>query len=639
MKKWICSILILFFSYTINAQHVVPEFGRLTMDEMLLKECEFDKGAAAMVLFNVQETRVLDNKMVSERRVRIKIFNKEGYKHASILIPYVSKNRSTKITDLEAWTHNLDAAGNIVSTRISKNDVFRKSQEGVTSIRFAFPDVQPGTVIEYRYEKTEKNIYRFEPWFFQDDIPTKISLLKLSLPLVNNITHRIVSNLNIETDIKSDVLKDPPQQIMSFLATDVPGFRVEPFMSSIKDNLHRVDFSYAPRIGWFSISGNATGWQLINQSLYRHSPMGLNATKHINGTLPITDSINKLETDTAKINAVYNVVKKHVHWNSERSFFAEDIHDAWENRSGNSAEVNIIILNLLKKAGIRAYPMLVSTRDHGKVDMGFANLGQFNSINILAFDSSGHYYVLDGTIPHQSYQVPPMNVINSKGFVIDSAKGLWVNIEDSRPLLKTSVSAFATLDKEGKVQGDAAVTYFDLARINQINEKNEEDDESNYIEKDFSGFKVDSLKEENLEDETQPLINRFKFSLSLNKTDNFIFLDPFLLSSLQKNPFKDSMRVSDLHFGANMKMTYNLSVDLPEGVKVVDLPKSTGIRMADTSITYTRRVELRGNLLMIQSVLELRRCTFDKEEYPFVKQVFDKLYALNSEQVMLKIED
>lgn len=630
-------VIPLFFAlvYNVKAQDVVPDFGKVSMEEMQMKECSFDKNAAAMVLLDVQETKVTENKMISERRIRIKIFNKEGYKHASILIPFVSKKRASKITDLSAYTYNLDSAGKIISTKISKNDIFRKSEEGITSIRFAFPDVKPGTVIEYRFEKTEKNIFHFEPWYFQSSIPTKVSYIKMSLPLGYNITQRVVSNLNIVTDSKTDRKNYPPLKVMSFLATEIPAFRIEPFMSSLKDNLQRIDFSYAPSFGWFNITGNESGWQLINLALYRHSPLGIESKGRIIGTIPVIDSISKLRSDTAKINAVYNYVKHRVHWNEERSFYAEDVQGAWNSMSGNSAEINVIILNILRKVGVRSFPIMVSTRDHGKVDRSFANLGQFNNVDVLAFDTLGQYYVLDGTLK-QSYRVPPLNIINSLGFVVDSAKGLWVNIEDTRPLLKTVVSAFATINEQGEIEGNASVTYFDLARIDKLNEKKEDEDEDNYIQKDFSGFKIDSLKEENLEDDSQPLINRFKFRLHLNQTDKFLFLDPFLLSSMQKNPFKDSIRISDLHFGANMKMIYNLSLNLPEGMMVEELPKSSGIRMADTSIAYTRRLELRGNLLMVQSSLEFKRCTFDKEEYPFVKQVFDKIYALNAEQVVLK---
>ena len=66
-----------------------------------------------------------------------------------------------------------------------------------------------------------------------------------------------------------------------------------------------------------------------------------------------------------------------------QTFYAGDIADAWNERSGNSADINLIILNLLRKAGIPCSPILVSTRNNGQVDEKFLSLSQFNGIDVL----------------------------------------------------------------------------------------------------------------------------------------------------------------------------------------------------------------------------------------------------------------
>lgn len=627
--------LLIFFSYGVNAQEIVADFGDVSIEEMMLKECSFDKSASAMILLDVQETRVTENKITSERRIRIKIFNIEGYKYASIIIPYISRKRASRITDISGFAYNLDAAGKIVSSEIDKDDIYKqKSNENVTSIRFAFPNVKPGTVIEYKFEKIEKDIFRFDPWFFQSSIPTQLSILKIVLPPKYDLRHRIISGIPVIIDQQDKTKNRQPAGQVSYMLRNVPGFRAEPFMSSVKDNLYRIDFSIVPPYGPFMMAGGEAGWHTINFLLNR-SPLNKISKEHINGTLPIIDSVNAFTSDTAKINAIFNIVKDRIYWDGQRTFYTDEIQEAWDNKMGNSAEINIIILNLLRRVGIKAFPMMVSTKNNGKVDIDFATLGQFNTVNVLAFDSIGNYYVLDGILKHQSYKVPPINIVNSMGFIVDSLKGLWVNLKDQRPLLRTATTAFANLQNNGELNGEASVAYFDLARAEKLNEKKDEV-ENNFVQKDFAGFKMDSVIVENSSDNSAPLINRYKFNLSANKTDKFIFLDPFLLSSLQKNPFKDSVRNSSIDFGANTKMTYHLTVNIPEGLKVVELPRNTGIRMADTSISFSRLFEVRGNLLMIQSTLEFKRSQFDKEEYPALKQVFDKIYALSAEQVVLK---
>ena len=74
------------------AQDSIPEFGKITMEEMQMKECAFDKGADAMNLLNYESAEINTdfnaNYVTIERRVRIKILRQTGVKHATIEIPY-----------------------------------------------------------------------------------------------------------------------------------------------------------------------------------------------------------------------------------------------------------------------------------------------------------------------------------------------------------------------------------------------------------------------------------------------------------------------------------------------------------------------------------------------------------------------
>src|SRR5262245_33928278 len=104
MKRVFSLTLILAILSTAAAQKKVPDFGKIDTADLHLKSCSFEPSANAMTLFDVQEVEFVVNdystRLRTERRVRIKIFNEKGYKHASIRIPYFSKKRSTKIKEL-----------------------------------------------------------------------------------------------------------------------------------------------------------------------------------------------------------------------------------------------------------------------------------------------------------------------------------------------------------------------------------------------------------------------------------------------------------------------------------------------------------------------------------------------------------
>src|SRR5678816_2360212 len=113
MKKILCLLQAALLYYVAFSQKTVPEFGKIDVAELKMKSCSFEPGASALNLFDVQEVEFKTNdyvsRLVTERRVRIKIFNESGYKYAAIKIPYFSKKGVTKIKDLSGIVYNLDS--------------------------------------------------------------------------------------------------------------------------------------------------------------------------------------------------------------------------------------------------------------------------------------------------------------------------------------------------------------------------------------------------------------------------------------------------------------------------------------------------------------------------------------------------
>lgn len=149
--------LILFFSNKASAQGKIPEFGKIDIAELNLKECAFEKTAGALILAKTARIEFEINGFTNvpiltiEYAVRIKIFNKRGYPAASIKIPYVSNSRSTKIKDVEGYIYSLDPNGKIVKEKVEKKEIFNersKDKKSLNYLAFTFPDLKDGSVIE-----------------------------------------------------------------------------------------------------------------------------------------------------------------------------------------------------------------------------------------------------------------------------------------------------------------------------------------------------------------------------------------------------------------------------------------------------------------------------------------------------------
>lgn len=650
-KKFILISLISFLVQHCIAQEIVkaPEFGKIKMSELQLKECSFEPGASAMILSKFESVELIvsaygDLKLITETTCRIKIFDKSGYKNANIIIPYMGKNRTSKITDVEGSTYNLDG-GKIMVSDINKKEIFRdKSAEknGLNTVRFTFPDVRPGSVIEYRFTRIEKKSFFITPWFFQSDIPTLFSACKITTPSLTHLDTKIIASIPVEEGSHEGKNNSSYWNRIqkSFAMRNIPSFKIEPFMSSLKDNLQRAEFALIPQIGLFSLFKGDVKWRLINSFFVSAPFFGQQFDKPIPGTENFIDSLKHIDSVPDKINAVYQYVKRNVGWDNHQTFFADDIAEVWKNKEGNSAEINLIILNLLRKTNVNCYPILISTRENGKVDIGFPNPSQFNGVDILAFNGDD-LYILDGAQKNISYKVPPLNVLNRDAFVIDIAKSKWVNLEDTRTLLQDSVAINGTINEDGSFKGEAVITYYDLSRAVKIEKDNKEEKEKtdDYLLTDAPDLKIDTSYEEDKDNELKPLREVIKFHYDLPSTDQFYFLNPYVMSAFKKNPFTDSVRRTDLDFGANSSFLLHMEINLPQQIKVEELTKNKIIRTPDSILFFKRFNELDGNKLIVNSRFDINQAIFSKENYPGIVDFFQNVYAILNQQILLKKED
>jgi len=357
MKKLLLSFLPVLLLIKSYAQQKMPEFGKPSLEELLMKECEFEKDASAMKLVDYRESEfILDYtiKIETERRVRIKIFNEKGFNEASIKIPYNGRKRASKITDISAYIYNLDADNKITVQKIEKKQILKdKSNEGVSTVAFTFPNLKAGSVIEYRYKKTDKNSVHFEPWFFQDNIPVQQSVCKIIKPSIVQLDTRFITNDSVIKEYKHE----SPNYLRYLLQTytyslnQVQSFKEEPLMSSAKDNLQRAEFALMPSMTFGATLLYGKGrWGFFNMLLTKAPFFGGQVNNKIPGTESIIDSANRMNSIAEKTDFIYQKIKSKIVWDKSQTFYADsELEEVWKEGTGNSAEINLLLLNLLRK--------------------------------------------------------------------------------------------------------------------------------------------------------------------------------------------------------------------------------------------------------------------------------------------------
>jgi hypothetical protein len=628
---------------TLFAQKKLPVFGQIDITDLLLKFCPFEPDAPAIKLLDVQETtfelNTYGTRLKSERRVRIKIFNERGYKYAAIKIPYFSKKGVAKIKELNGRIYNLETNGKISIQKLEKRDFFKdKIIENVGLINFTFPSLKPGSIIEYTYATIENDLIYIAPWFIQDEIPVLFTSRTITTPVESKIFEKVFGIDTIEQ--KHSLLKYNMFRKIIYFKENIPSFKAEPYMSSKKDNLMRVSFLLFPLGAAYYISNRSSQeviWKVAGTQFLNSIYFEKQVKNPIPGTEKIIDSANTILSIEQRISFIYNEVKKRIPDKIEQEINPGNLTEAWESKTGNSAEINLILLNLLDKANIKCLPILVSTRENGKISKDFPSLGQLNGIDVLVMDSS-KYYILDASLKFQSIQNPPLNILNREAFILSPDSMQWVTISDVRPLLNQTVFVMADLNEEGKIEGTGTLQYFDYAKAYKLDTtlKSESNNEDAFFDKTPLGLKILSSRIENTGDDRDPLFETINFNFQPPITNDFLFLNPLILIERNKNVFIAEKRNTEIDFGCNQLFIYNMIINLPPSYEIEYLPKNKIVRAPDSSFFFKITYTIDSQKIHISHFFETKRAIYSKEEYPGLQDFFKRMYALMSEEIILR---
>jgi hypothetical protein len=617
----------------------LPAFGEVNKSELQMSECSFEKGAAAMVIFDEAESvfRLNLSSPISpyfeqtDHHVRIKIFNEKGFANANIKIRYPTSDKTVSIIRLNAQTYNLDDAGNIVVTKVDKASIYDKViNTRYTDKIFVFPNVKAGSVIEYSYRLD--NASRNE-WYFQKSIPVQYSRFIIDFPpeLVVSVTPYCSLPLTQQrNDNKGD------GNYSWYAMSNLAGLADEPFMSCREDYLQRLecnliafDFPGIPRKNLIRT------WPGIIKELIEDEDFGRQLNKNLPRTSELEAMIRPVDDEYKKMCIIHKYVRNNMEWNKYDNIWAMDgVKSAWKDKKGTGGEINLILINLLKDAGLKVSPILVSTRENGIINTGLAGYRQFNKV--LAYvQIKDKVYVLDATEKNTPSYLIPFDVMASEGLVIKKIdtyewgwKTLWSDVHQN----KNDVFINAEIDANGAMKGEATVKSFDYEKIDQLELLKQGEDKFKESIIARQDIKIDSLALEGADNDTLPLLQTIKFTAPTSSSGNYRYFSINYFAGLNKNPFITEERKTDIFYGVNQQYHITGNIFLPEGYQMEGLPKNLKLITSDTSIVFRRHSSYTDGFLFVDISLEIKKPYFTPESYPELREFYKKLTDMLDEK-------
>ena len=636
LSKAAMALAFLFPAFAAKAQHAHIEFGQVTRDELEMKECAFDKSADAVVLLDYAVAYFNDHyNLITERRIRMKILKEGGIKRANIRIPYYSGDGFEYIRNIEGMVVTPTGNGSFTTTPLERKNIFNQQVNRLYSLQsFAMPNVQVGSIIDYKYQSTMKSYGGLKQWEFQKEIPVVTSHYELA-PIPNS---EFVYSVYRTQNLPIEVIPNKGEGRAKFVMNNIPGLRDEVYSATTRNFLQRVNFQFASYTNYMGKTNYTNTWQTLANELLNERSFGSQANKDLSGT-PFIKGLSSSLKAVEKLQAVYDFVRSNITWSEINSKYSEEgSKSVLEKRKGNTGEINLLLVSLLKSAGVEAYPLLVSERDFGLVDTTYSFLDQFNKVVAIAY-ADGKQYVLDGTDKITPFFLIPSDLLNTTGYLVDKKKRGFVYFKNLPEKQRELISLSGAIREDGALQSNGSITHSEYAKLAKvIRYRSEKARYLDAIVKEHPTLKVDSFAVAGFTNDSAALQQDLKFTINLKKTGGYYLLDYNLFTGLQENPFITQYRFTDIDFGTKYNLILVGSFALPANLTTETLPANKKIISIDRSMSASRIFEKVGNTVHLRVYVDINREKYFSDEYEDVKGFFKEMVDLLNEPVLLKVK-
>ncbi|MBH8557575.1 DUF3857 domain-containing protein [Hymenobacter negativus] len=635
-----------------------------------------DSAAAAVVLCDYGTTNFQYNnnsfQLISERTTRIKILKKAGYDAATVEIPLYHRDDSQeKITGLRGTTYNL-VNGQVVKTKLDGSNTFTEDRTANVRVRkFTMPDVREGSVIEYNYTVISDFLFNFQDWTFQRDIPVRWSEFRANIPeyfhykMLQQGYHSLAVQTQSESAAQFTVhtaggftggglatnREAATNDAVTAHAThyvwamkDVPAFRDEPYMTTSEDYLDRITFQMAgqqfPNQPYLNVSGT---WAKIDMELLSSDNFGGQLDR--GGFLKdqIMPLVAKYPDVQARAAAVREVVMAAVRYDGTNHYSTTaSLRKAFDAHHGTAADVNLLLISGLRMAGIPANPLILSTRNHGRVDQSQPMISRFNYVLALVPLADGKDLLVDATEPMLPCGVLPKRCLNQAGRLImkNSEQGRWVELAPAQRYVHYQQVAL-TMDAKGGLTGKVHEEHGGYAGADAREELSSLGEKKYLAQmtRPHSGWTVPKLTVGERENVAKPLALDYEFTQPAddNATADLLYLSPLREFGTEQNPFRHDDRLFPVDFGAPQDETTMVTLTLPAGYELAEMPKPTVVDLPEGGGRFICTVTAGApGVVQLTSRMSLRKPVYAAEEYAQLREFYRLMLEKQNERLIIK---
>lgn len=414
-----------------------PRWGHVSSEYAALTSCPFDTSAAAVVLSDVgswQNYSLEDGTLAFSRHVRIKILKPDALDIAEVVLRFRGQTGEEQIRNLEAQTLNYrERWPHWERIPLALEHLpGKKVDEVYSEKRFTFRDVKVGSIIEYRYSLITPDFETLRPWHFQREIPTLYSDIRLS---GFESGEYLVASTGRHT---AEYLRGTKR----YIRKNIPALTPAPYgpgAGTERIGLH-FQFTYQPSIQqmlgyvyYYGVKNDVTDslqWHFFNENLEYLSRFSETEQNYTALQSLVRSLIEEDSSHQGRIDAIFYHLNRYMRWDGQYSRQVWRSPSAiYRSQRGSSAELNLLLLEMLTLAGIPARKCFIATQDHSPYFVQKPILTQFNHVLVLVPSTENHQaFVLDLTQPFARPGFPPSDCLPSVGYIPWGADSGWTAV-------------------------------------------------------------------------------------------------------------------------------------------------------------------------------------------------------------------
>jgi Domain of Unknown Function with PDB structure (DUF3858)/Transglutaminase-like superfamily len=653
------------------------KFGRINPADFNLTADKFDSNANVLIIADVGRTGFEGNdkgffSMVFTRFMRVKIMNKNGFNigNQEIQLYHSDEGDYEKLITLKASTFNLEN-GVIKETKLDDKSVFtEKFNDHIDLKKFSLPALKEGSIFDLVYTTKSPYSAMLQPWSFQGENPQLLSDYEVIIPPSFHYVMKLQGDQNFEVNttkfvpmtysiresktdgytnagVESNLYSMNANSLdKHWVKKNVPALHEEPYTTTLKNYYSRVSF----QLNFFQWTASSEkedympDWKTTSRHLLEKENFGM-ALTHENNWMSdeLKGVIEGAQSDHEKTYRIFNYVRDNFNtvgkkgYNKNSMYTENTLKEVFKSKEGNVAEINLLLVAMLRKAGIGADPLILSTRDFGIANVGYPLIQEYDYV-ICVYKEASTTFVLDASQPFIGFGQLSPACYNGWGHVINENDPMAIQFTADSLLENSMTNVIIFNDDKGKTTGTCTSI---LGKVESYNTRREINTSLNDYTKKIrtassSDITIDNVGFDSLKKYDFPLTMHYDFELKNLSSSDFIYFQPMMEMGYKKNPFESADRHYPVEIPYQLDDMYTLTMDIPAGYKVDELPKSARVAYNDKEGMFEYLIQAGAENIQMRVHLKLNKAFFPADEYNTLRDFFAYVVKKENEQIVFK---